>query len=112
MASTARTTLGRRLGVLIAGAMVLTALSVATAGAATPAPTGDQAAGLARLGAGPSSGGRASVPTPGVLGERGRHRPATIPMATAPQVLGPRGSNDPQLGPRLTAGRPADARAA
>jgi hypothetical protein len=35
---------------------------------------------------------------PGVLGERGRHRPATIPMATAPQVLGPRGATIPSWG--------------
>jgi hypothetical protein len=41
MASTWRTTLRRRLGVLIAGAVTLTALSVATAGAAT-APTGSK----------------------------------------------------------------------
>jgi uncharacterized membrane protein len=53
MASTSRTTVGRRLGVLIAGAAVLTALSVATAGAAPSAPMGVRAAGLARLGAGP-----------------------------------------------------------
>jgi hypothetical protein len=109
MASTASATVRRRLGVLIAAAMALTAVSVATAGASAPAPMGDQAAGLARQGAGPSSGSRASAPTPGVLGERGRHRPATIPMPTAPQVLDPMGSNDPQLGPRPTAGRPADA---
>jgi hypothetical protein len=64
IASTARPSIGRRLGVLIAGAILLTAVSVATAGAAAPAPTGDQAAGLARLGAGPSSGGRASAPDP------------------------------------------------
>lgn len=57
MASTARTTVRRRLGALIAGAVVLTALSVATAGASAPAPTGVQAARLARLVAGdPGSG--------------------------------------------------------
>jgi hypothetical protein len=109
VASTTRTILGRRLGVLIAGAVVLTAVSVATAGAAAPAPMGDQAAGLARQGAGPGSGGRASTPTPGVLMERGRHRPATIAMLSARLGLGPMGSNDPELGPRRTARPPADA---
>jgi hypothetical protein len=43
MASTSRTTVGRRLGVLLAGAVVLTALSVATAGAVPSAPTGVRA---------------------------------------------------------------------
>jgi hypothetical protein len=84
MASTTRTTVGRRFGVLIVGAVVLTAVSVATAGAAAPAPMGDQAAGLARLGADPGSGSRASAPTPGVLLERGRSRPAAIAMPSAP----------------------------
>src|SRR5687768_6460350 len=42
MASTARTVVRRRLGALIAGAVVLTALSVATAGASATAPTGVQ----------------------------------------------------------------------
>jgi hypothetical protein len=44
MPSTARTTVRRRLGVLIAGAVMVTALSAATAEAATPAPTGDKLA--------------------------------------------------------------------
>jgi hypothetical protein len=105
MASTARTTIRRRLGVLIAGAVVLAALSVATAGAAVPrGPSGW--AGLAgrrpRLGRphqrpDPRSSGGAGPPP-------GHHRDGD-----RPQVLGPRGSNGPQLGPRLTAGRPADA---
>jgi hypothetical protein len=107
MASSLRTTLRRRLGVLIAGAVVLTAVSVATAGASAPAPMGDQAAGLARLGADPSSGSRANAPTPGVLLEPGRSRPAAIATPTAPLGLGPMGSNDPELGPRPTARRPA-----
>jgi hypothetical protein len=89
-------TIGRRLGVLIAAAMVLTAVSVATAGAS--ARMGGQAAGLARLGAGPGSGGRASAPGPGVLGERGRHRPATIAMATAPRCSSPGGATIPSWG--------------
>jgi probable HAF family extracellular repeat protein len=53
MASTSRTIVGRRLGVLIAGAVVLTVLLVAAAGAAPSAPMGVRAAGLAQLGAGP-----------------------------------------------------------
>jgi hypothetical protein len=68
MASTARTTIRRRLGVLIAGAVVRTALSAA-AGAAAPAPMGGQAAGLARLGA----EARPRSPTPGFLLQRGRY---------------------------------------
>jgi hypothetical protein len=107
MASTVSATVRRRFGVLIAAAVVLTAVSVATAGAS--APMGGQAAGLARLGAGPGSGGRASAPTPGVLGERGRSRPAAIAMLSAPLGLGPMGGNDPELGPRPTARPPADA---
>jgi hypothetical protein len=55
-------------------------------------------AGAAGLGAGPDSGSRTSAPSPGVLGERGRSRPAASPM----------GSNDPELGPRCTA-RPRSA---
>ena len=40
MASSLRTTLRRRLGVLIAGAAVVTSLTAATAAAAPPAPMG------------------------------------------------------------------------
>jgi uncharacterized membrane protein len=77
MASTARTTIRRRLGVLIAGAVVLTALSAA-AGAAAPAPMGGQAAALARLGDGP----RPRSPTPGFLLQRGRYTTIEVPGAT------------------------------
>jgi probable HAF family extracellular repeat protein len=72
MASTPRTTVSRRLGVLIAGAVVVTALSVASAGASAPAPMGGPAAGLARLGAGdPASGPRSQFPA--FLLDRGRY---------------------------------------
>ena len=107
MASTARTTLRRRFGVLIVGAVVLTAVSVATAGASPPAPMGDHAPAMARPGASHDPG--ASSPTAGVLGERGRHRPTAIAMPTVPLALGTLGSNDPELGPRRTARASADA---
>jgi hypothetical protein len=91
MASISRTTVGRRLGVLIAGAVALTALSAATARAATPAPMGVQATGLARPGAGGLPGGPVSgrgaglrartgaspsprTQFPGFLLDRGRYR--------------------------------------
>ena len=74
MASTASATVRRRLGVLIAAAMG------------------------ARQGAGPGSGGRASAPGPGVVGSRGRHRPATSPMATGPPGARPRGATIPSWG--------------
>jgi hypothetical protein len=94
MASTARTTIRRRLGVLIAGAVVLAALSVATAGAAVPrGPSGR--AGLA--GRRPRLGRPHQRPDPGVLGERGR-RPATIVMATALRCSAPGGATVPSWG--------------
>jgi probable HAF family extracellular repeat protein len=95
MASSSRTTLGRRLGVLITGTVVLTALTVATAGAATPTPMGGRVAGPSRPGAGPAS--RAGAPVPGFVLERGRYRPVAIPphlAATAPQGISPMGIND------------------
>jgi probable HAF family extracellular repeat protein len=49
MASTACTSLGRRLRLAVAGAAVATALTVATAAASPPTPMGVQAAGLSRL---------------------------------------------------------------
>jgi probable HAF family extracellular repeat protein len=58
MTSTARAiTVRRRLGVLIAGAVVLTALSVATAGASAPAPMRIQAARLSGRGVDDSGSG-------------------------------------------------------
>ena len=79
MAPTPSPNRGRRLRLAVAGAAVLTALTVATAGASppttrgAPAPTGVQAAGRDRL------------------------------------ATGPMGSNDPQLEPRRTARSPAAA---
>ena len=45
MTSTARSTIRRRLGILIAGAVVVTALTAATVAAAPPAPMAAPAAG-------------------------------------------------------------------
>jgi hypothetical protein len=78
MASPARTNLGRRLRLAAAGAAVLTALTVATAGASTPTPMGGQAAGLVRLGADT----RPRSLTPGFLLERGRYTTLEAPGAT------------------------------
>jgi probable HAF family extracellular repeat protein len=78
MASTPGGNRGRRLRLAVAGAAVLTALTVPTAGAATPTTKG--------------------APAPTGVQAAGRDRPAAGPM----------GSNDPQLGPRPTARRPAD----
>jgi probable HAF family extracellular repeat protein len=94
MASTSRTTVGRRLGVLIAGAVVLTAVSVATAGAATPAPMGVQAAGLSRLGASVPADTDPRTPQPGFLLERGRYTKFDAPGArggTSPNSINNRG---------------------
>lgn len=92
MASPAPINRGRRLRLAVAGAAVLTALTVATAGASPPAPMG-----AARLGTGPSQDPRASSPAPGFLLERGRFTTVAIPRrlaATAPQGIGPMGIND------------------
>jgi probable HAF family extracellular repeat protein len=78
MASTAPSTLGRRLGVLIAGAVVATSLTAATAAAARLAPMGEQAAGPSPLVAG-------SAPAPEDVGyvlERGQARTVAVPGAT------------------------------
>jgi hypothetical protein len=77
MASTARTVVRRRLGALIAGAVMLTALSVATAGASATAPTGVQAARLARPVAGdPGSGpGAGAAPAPAAAAARAPSSP-------------------------------------
>ena len=106
MAST-RTTLRRRLGVLIAGAVALTALSAGTAEAATPAPMAGQTVGLMGLDAGdPGSGQGARLrartgastsprtPIPGFLLERGRYTRFDAPGAgggTSPNGINNRG---------------------
>jgi hypothetical protein len=58
MATTARTHLRRRLGVLIAGAAVLTALTTATAGASLPPSEAGPATGPTRRDAGTSPGSK------------------------------------------------------
>jgi hypothetical protein len=81
MASTAGSPVGRRLGVLAAGAVVVTSLTVASAGAATSAPLGMQAAWPTRPGADASPDRRAGAPPPGFLLERGRFTTFTVPGA-------------------------------
>jgi probable HAF family extracellular repeat protein len=75
MASSSRTTLGRRLGVLVAGAVVVASLTAAAAqaSASTPAePARD-----------------AGRPPPGFLLERGRFTPVTVPPGVKdPSKLG------------------------
>jgi probable HAF family extracellular repeat protein len=101
MAPTPRT--HRRLRLAVAGAVVLTALTVATAGAApptplgAPAPLGGQAPATTRPGASPSPDPGASSPAPGFLLEEGRYTPVAIPRrlaATAPWGIAPTGIND------------------
>ena len=97
MASPARTKLGRRLCLAVAGAAVLTALTTATAAASPPTPMGVQAD------AGPRS------LTPGFLLERGRYTTLEVPGATvetAPggindrgQIVGVAGNPDPAPSP-------------
>jgi probable HAF family extracellular repeat protein len=88
----------RRLRLAVAGAVVVTALTVATAGASPPTPMGDATAmEAARLGASPSRDTRASSPAPGFLLERGRFKPIAIPRGLedlAPEGIGPTGIND------------------
>jgi hypothetical protein len=76
MASSLRTTLRRRLGVLIVGAVAATVLTAATA-AAAPAPMQVQAAGPTRPDSGPAAG--TGTPPPGFLLERGRFTPVAPP---------------------------------
>jgi probable HAF family extracellular repeat protein len=74
MASTARTGVRGRLGVLIAASLVVTALTAATAAASAP-----------------------SSVSPGLLLDNGRYTPVAIPRrlaATAPQGIVPTGIND------------------
>lgn len=102
MASTSRTNLGRRLHLAVAGAAVLSALTMATAGASAPISMGGTEARLSRLGAGLSpstsppidSGTRPRTPIPGFLLERGRYTRFDAPDAvlqTAPFAINNRG---------------------
>jgi hypothetical protein len=98
MAASSRKALGRRLGVLVAGAVVATSLTAASAVAATSAPIGMQATGPTRPGADASPDRRAGTPPPGFLLERGRFKPVApppgqediLPLSTAPTDLNDR----------------------
>ena len=95
MVSTARPTIRRRLGVLVAGAVVVSALTATTAAAAPPGPMAAPAAGPARPDPGPATG--AGRPAPGFLLERGRFTPVVPPPGQedfAPLGLGPTDLND------------------
>ena len=78
MTSTASTTVGRRLGVLIAGSLVVTALTAGTAAASVPTPMGIASPSIA-LRDGSSS--RPRTPVPGFLLERGRYTRFDAPGA-------------------------------
>jgi uncharacterized membrane protein len=78
MASTARPTVRRRLGVLIAGAVALTALSAATTGVSAAALRGERAAAPSRL----VAGGAPAPEDVGYVLERGRARTVAVPGAT------------------------------
>jgi hypothetical protein len=87
----------RGLRLAVAGAVLLTALTAATATAAPPSPMGGQAPAMSRLGASPSQDPSVSSPPPGFLLERGRFTPVAIPRrleATAPWGIAPTGIND------------------
>jgi probable HAF family extracellular repeat protein len=88
MASTARPNLGRRLRMAVAGAAVLSALTVTTAAAAPPTPMGGPAAGPTRLGADT----RPRTPVPGFLLDRGRFIRFDAPNAGI--ETGPTGINN------------------
>jgi probable HAF family extracellular repeat protein len=103
MAASSRTTLRRRLGVLVAGAAVVTALTAATAGASPPTAMGGQAPAMTRLDASPSQDptpsrdASATTPAPGFLLDNGRYTSVAIPRrleATAPWGISPTGIND------------------
>ena len=89
MTSTARTTVGGRLGVLIAGSLVFTALTAGTAAASVPTPMGIAAPEPTRLGTAVSPGtslrGDSSshprTPVPTYLLERGRYTRFDAPGA-------------------------------
>jgi hypothetical protein len=102
MASTARANLRGRLGVLVAGSLVVMALTTATAAASAPTPMG-AAADLTRVRASytatswDGSSTRPRTGVPGFLLDRGRYTPVAIPRrlaATAPQGIVPTGIND------------------
>jgi probable HAF family extracellular repeat protein len=96
MASTARPTIRRRLRLAVAGAVMLTSLTAATA-AAAPTLLGGQAPAMTRPGASPDQDPRAGSPPPGFLWERGRFKPVAIPRGLedlAPQGIAPIGIND------------------
>jgi hypothetical protein len=88
MAIIARTNLRGRLGVLIAGSLVVTALTAGTAAASVPSPMGMAAPEPTRLGAAarPSTGlrggssSRPRTPVPGFLLERGRYTRFDAPV--------------------------------
>lgn len=97
MTATARSTIRRRLGVLVAGAAVLSALTVTSAAASPLTPMGDQAPAMTRPGTSSSQDPSVSSPPPGFLLERGRFTPVAIPRrleATAPWGISPTGIND------------------
>ena len=82
---------GRRLRLAVAGAVVVTALTVASTGASPPSPMGDATAmGAARLGASSSQDSRPRTPAPGFLLDRGRTIKFDAPRAsieTAPSSV-------------------------
>jgi hypothetical protein len=80
MTSTAHTLVrGGRLRLAVAGAVVVTALTVATAGASPPTPMGGRAPAMTRPGTSPGQDPGASIPPDGFLLERGRFKPVTFP---------------------------------
>jgi uncharacterized membrane protein len=85
MASSAHSTLGRRLGVLIAGVVMVTALTTGAAAASAPTSMGGTDAQLSRLSAGVSlptdSSTRPRTPIPGFLLDRGRVTKFDAPKA-------------------------------
>ena len=95
MAPSSRTTLRRRLGVLVAGAAVATVLTTATAAAAPPGPMAAPAAGPTPPAADPSPA--TATPPPGFLLDRGQFTPVTLPPGQedlAPFGIGPIDLND------------------
>jgi hypothetical protein len=122
MTSTARPNVGRRLRLAVAGAAVVTTLSVASAGASPPTPMGDatpmgvQVAAMTRPRARPGQDPAASSPAPGFLrdakgGLTAINRPGTT--VTAPfdinnrgQIVGVAGNPEDQAGAPSTGTAP------